>query len=379
MAADSERKIGGNSLNQNHIAIDGRGALFYRGTGIGTYTWQLLSHLPREIPDLQIFLPGMEYKNFTFSADQCSEQKDIWREDFLPKILNEKGIDLYHVPQNGIGLPCRKVCKETVTIHDLIPYLYPETVGRGYLREFLKEMPRIMERSDGIITVSECSAQDIRRIFGYPKEKIHVIHEAPEPIYQPIKKEKTEEFLSEKYGIYGDYILYVGGFGIRKNVKALINAFYLLKKEEAFPLKLVLPGKRNRDHDGLDALAEALQIQDDVIFPDYVPVADLPYFYNGATMMIYPSIYEGFGLPPLEAMACGTPVIAARTSSLPEILGNSVLWFDPFDTANLAEQIHRLWSSETLRSRIAKLGKEKAASYTWQKTAKETAKVLCSI
>ncbi|MBQ2763489.1 MAG: glycosyltransferase family 4 protein [Firmicutes bacterium] len=360
-------------MNQNHIAIDGRGALFYRGTGIGTYTWQMLSHLPKEIPDLQIFLPGMEYQNFTFSAHSCTEQKDLWRDDFLPKALAEKGIGLYHVPQNGIGLPCRKICKETVTIHDLIPYLYPETVGRGYLKEFLKEMPKIMERSDGIITVSECSAGDIRRIFDYPKEKIHVIHEAPEPIYRPIDKAEVKAFLSEKYGIYGDYILYVGGFGIRKNVKALINAFYLLKREEAFPLKLVLPGKRNRDHDGLDALVEALQIEKDVIFPDYVPVADLPYFYNGAAMMVYPSIYEGFGLPPLEAMACGTPVIAAKTSSLPEILGSAALWCNPFDTTDIAGQMHRLYVSPTLRSHLSQKGKEKAASYTWQKAAVETA------
>lgn len=379
MVTHTERETGGITLKQNRIAIDGRGALLYRGTGIGTYTWQILAHLPSEIPDLQIFLPGMEYEHITFSADQCRESKDIWRESFLPKTLNEKKINLYHVPQNGIGLPSRKICKETVTIHDLIPYIYPETVGRGYLKEFLNEMPKIMERSDAILTVSECSANDICRIFGYPKEKIHVIYEAPEPIYHPIPQENTKHFLQETYGIDNDYILYVGGFGIRKNVKALINAFYLLKREEQISLKLVLPGRRNRDHDGLDALTETLNLQNDVIFPDQVPVSHLPYFYNGATMMVYPSIYEGFGLPPLESMACGTPVIAARTSSLPEVLGNSALWFNPFDTVNLAEQIHRLWSSETLRKCITKQGKEKAASYTWQKAAKETAEVLYSI
>lgn len=366
-------------MNSKQIAIDGRGALFYRGTGIGTYTWQLLAHMQETMPHMHILLPGMEYKGFSFSPNQCNEQTDLWRENFLPKFLKNNDIGVYHVPQNGIGLPHHKICKETVTIHDLIPYIYPETVGRSYLREFLKEMPVIMERSDAVITVSECSAKDIHRIFNYPKERIHVIHEAPEPIYHQINTKQVKDILQNKYGIFENYILYVGGFGMRKNVKALISAFYLLKREEDIPLKLVLPGKRNRDFDALDQLTEALNLHEDVIFPDYVPVSDLPYFYNGATMMVYPSIYEGFGLPPLESMACGTPVIAAKTSSLPEILDSSVLWFDPFDTVDLAEQIHRLWASETLRKRIAKQGKEKADSYSWQKTAEETADVLRSV
>lgn len=361
-------------MNYPNIAIDGRSALLYRGTGIGTYTRQLLAHLSEEISDLHILLPGMEYQSFSFSADS-SEPKDLWRNEFLRDYIRKHHIDIYHVPQNGIGLPRQKICKEAVTVHDLIPYLYPETVGRGYLRDFLREMPQIMERSDAIITVSEYSARDICRIFNYPKDQIHVIYEAPETFYQPIPEEKAKIFLSEKYGIFDDYILYIGGFGIRKNVKALINAFYLLKRDINIPLKLILPGKQNHDFDALDILAETLHLQEDIIFPDYVPVADLPYFYSGATMMVYPSIYEGFGLPPLEAMACNTPVVAAKTSALPEILGDAALWCNPFDTVNIAEQIHHLWSSESLRTRMKKKGTEKAASYQWQKAAKETAKV----
>ena len=363
-------------MTQHPIAVDGRGAFLYRGTGIGTYTWQLLSHLPQEIPDLKIFLPGEEYRGLRIGGETAAQsfaQKDLWRQVFLPQALQQNRIALYHVPQNGLGLPEKKYCKETVTIHDLIPYLFPETVGKGYLKEYLSEMPSVMERSDGIITVSQCSKRDILRIFHYPKERIEVIYEAPEPIYRPLPTEETRNFLEKKYGIRGDYILYVGGFGIRKNVKGLINAFYMLKREEDLPLRLVLPGRRNRDFDALDQLAEALGLKDEIIFPDHVPVEELPYFYNGATMMVYPSFYEGFGLPPLEAMACGTAVIAAKTSSLPEILGNAALWCDPFDAADMAEQIRRLYLSPTLRERLTKKGKEKAAACTWQKAAAETA------
>ncbi|MBQ1252713.1 MAG: glycosyltransferase family 4 protein, partial [Firmicutes bacterium] len=169
------------------------------------------------------------------------------------------------------------------------------------------------------------------------------------------------------------FILYVGGYGLRKNVKALINAFYLLKKEENYPYQLVLPGKRNRDFDALDQMIEILKLQNDVVFTDHIPVSEMPYFYNAAEVMVYPSIYEGFGLPPLEAMACGTPVIAAKTSSLPEILGDAALWFDPFHTVNLAEQIHRLTASKTLQDLYRQKGLQKAQTYSWKKTAQETA------
>lgn len=370
-------------MNKGNIGIDGRGALFYRGTGIGTYTWQLISHLEESIKNLRVFLPGEEYHDFSFRAENALQYAefngDLWREVFLPAALNKERIALYHVPQNGIGLPGKKCTLETVTIHDLIPYTFPETVGKGYLKEFLKEMPRVMERSDGIITVSQWSKNDIVKVFGYPEAKIRVIYEAPEPIYQPLPKTKAAAFLKEKYGITGEYILYVGGFGIRKNVKSLINAVYLLKKEDSFPFRLVLPGKRNRDFDQLDALIESLGLTENVIFPDYVPVSDMPYFYSGATVMVYPSLYEGFGLPPLEAMASGTPVLSSRTSSLPEVLGDAVLYFDAFNSVELSQQLHRLISSRTLRKMLTQKGLKKAASYRWEKTAAETLSFFAEI
>lgn len=363
-------------MTKGNIGIDGRGALFYRGTGIGTYTWQLISHLEAATKNLRVFLPGEEYRNFSFQSEDALNYAefngDMWREIFLPEALAKEGIALYHVPQNGIGLPEKKCSLETVTIHDLIPYTFPETVGKGYLKEFLKEMPKVMERSDGMITVSQWSKKDIMNVFSYPEAKIQVIYEAPEPIYQPLPKTRAAAFLKEAYHITGDYILYVGGFGIRKNVKALINAVYLLKKEAPFPFRLVLPGKRNRDFDQLDALTESLGLTDDVIFPDYVPVSDLPYFYSGATAMVYPSLYEGFGLPPLEAMASGTPVLSSRATSLPEVLGDAVLYFDPYNSLELAEQLHRLISSRSLRKMLVQKGLQKAAGYRWEKTAAET-------
>lgn len=356
--------------------MDAAAAILYRGTGIGTYTYQLVSYLSKELTDFYPIPPGMEYGDcFLRENVDVVGNNDLRRAVFLPRYLNEKQIDLYHVPQNGIGLPREKRCKETVTIHDLIPYLYPETVGRGYLRSFFEEMPRIMERSDAIITVSHCSAADIRRIFDYPAEKIHVIYEAPEPIYRPLPETEVRKVLREKYGINKPYALYVGGFGPRKNVRALILACYLLKKELGISCDLVLPGKRHREFEPLDALIEALDLKDQVTFPGFVPVSDLPFFYNGATVMVYPSVYEGFGLPPLEAMACRTPVIAAETSSLPEVLKDGALWFDPFDVVALCEELYRVLSDEDFRENLARKGKTVASLYQWENVAAETIRV----
>ncbi len=357
-------------------AIDGRGAILYRGTGIGTYTWQLVSHMCRVDPAVRIFWPGEEYRNFRVddpdALDFLERGGDLWRESFLPRTLKAEGIDIFHVPQNGIGLPAAKPCKLLVTIHDLIPYIFPETVGKGYLREFIQAMPEIMERTDGIITVSQCSKRDIMRIFQYPCDRIDVVYEAPEPLYRPMAKEKARCFLKETYGIDGPYLLYIGGFSMRKNVKGLINAFALLKKEENFPYLLVLPGKRHREFDQLDSLIEALGVEDSVCFPGYIPGRDLPFFYGGAELMVYPSFYEGFGLPPLEAMAMGIPVLAANTSSLPEVLGDAAAYFNPYVSHSLAERIAFLIDHEETRQNMSGRSLAKAAEYGWDKTAQRT-------
>lgn len=358
------------------IAIDGRGAILYRGTGIGTYTWQLINSISRIDPDVRIFWPGEEFRDFSLESpdalDLAERGGDFWREDYLPRALAAEDIGLYHVPQNGIGLPKKKACKLLVTIHDLIPYIFPETVGKGYLREFIQAMPEIMEKSDSIITVSECSKRDIMRIFDYPCDKIDVVYEAPEPIYAPLEKETAANLLRDQYGIDGPYLIYVGGFSMRKNVKGLINAFALLRKSGDFPYLLVLPGKRHREFDQLDSLIEALGIEDAVHFPGYIPVRDLPYFYGGAELMVYPSFYEGFGLPPLEAMAMGIPVLAANTSSLPEVLGDAAAYFNPYVSHSLAERIAFLIDHPDIRRNMSKKSLAKAAEYRWEKTAEQT-------
>ena len=365
------------------VGIDARAAIWYRGTGIGTYTYQLIRSLYElKIPGLEYryFWPGDEYKDLdirdesVFNSIEKSKDK-FWEEVHIPTRLCDENIDIYHVPQNGIGLPLTKICPVVVTIHDLIPYVYPETVGRSYLKVFLAQMPEIVERADKIITVSKCSKRDIQRILGVPADKIAITYEAPEPIYQPMDKQESKKLAAEKYGLHKDYILYIGGFSPRKNVQGLISAFKEILPDLKRDVQLALVGKQVREFNELLVLIEALGIQDKVVWTGFAPVEDLPYLYSGAEVFVYPSLYEGFGLPPLEAMACGTPTITSSTSSIPEVVGKSALFFNPFDASQLAEALYKVLTNEELRQRLSEKGLKRARKFTWKKTAEGTLEV----
>ncbi|MFD2169014.1 glycosyltransferase family 4 protein [Tumebacillus lipolyticus] len=361
------------------IGLDARGAIWYRGTGIGTYTYQLIKNLyvHDKENEYRFFWPGDEYKNLDPTVDEIfnsiERSKDkFWEEVHIPMSVEQEKIDLYHVPQNGIGLPLKKSCPNVVTVHDLIPYLYPETVGKGYLKIFLQEMPRIMEQSDLIITVSQHSKRDIQRIFQIPEEKIVVTPEAPESVYRPIDRQVAKRFVKDRFGIDRPYVIYIGGFSPRKNVRGLINAFYEIQDEIDPNYALVLVGKEARDYDDTVMLVEALRLQKRVIFTGFAAVQELPHLYNAADLCVYPSYYEGFGLPPLEAMACGVPTIASNASSIPEVTGDAALLVNPHDLFELAEQMKRVLGSQALREQMSEDGLRQADQFSWKRCAQET-------
>lgn len=359
------------------IGFDARGAFWYRGTGIGTYSYQLAANLSRlAAGQVEYVLPGSEYTDFDFADSvQCSlaeTSSDYFGDVFLPCWLEQNKIRLYHVPQNGIGLPCAAACRKVVTVHDLIPYVYPETVGRNYLKEFLRQMPQIMANTDGIIAVSEHTKQDIMRFFDYPEERIAVIYEAAEPIYAPTARSACQGVVQRLYGVEGDFLLYVGGFGARKNLSGLLAAFARALPQLKNPLKLVCPGRNSRDKSYLKELCRALDIEDRVSFPGFVPLNLLPSFYGAATALVYPSYYEGFGLPVLEAMACGCPVLAADNSSIPEIGGSAAVYFDAYDADSISKTIIRTVNDEELLNKMSYDGLRHSAEFCWQKNAEET-------
>ncbi|QCX33435.1 glycosyltransferase family 4 protein [Caloramator sp. E03] len=361
------------------IAIDARGANWYAGTGIGTYTQQVLKYILKLDTENEYILYwcGTNYKdmylnpNITISIASKKHHR-FFEEYFIPENIKNKSIDIYHVPQNGIGLPHKKNCLYISTIHDLIPYIMPETVGRGYLKRFIAQMPEIIQNSDMIITVSEFSKKDIMRIFDVDEYRIKVTPLAADSCFMPIDKNTAKEFIKNNYSIEYNYILYLGGFSPRKNVKSLIVAYSRIFKDIQRDIKLVILGPSKDDHSYLIELCTSLGIKDNVIFTGFVPYEHLPYFYNASTIFVYPSLYEGFGLPPLEAMSCKVPVITSNISSIPEVTGDGAILINPFDTEDLKCAIERLLENENLRYEIAQKGFLRSKEFSWIKTAKNT-------
>ena len=367
------------------IAIDARGINLYSGTGIGTYTENVLKNLINidTTNNYHVFWSGNNYESI--KKENCkivmtSKKHQRFFEDYyFPENISNENIDIYHMPQNGIGFSEGISCKKIVTIHDLIPYVMPETVGRGYLLKFLKEMPLIIGGSAGIITVSEFSKRDILKFFPIDESKIFVTPLAADKKYAPLDKTYCRDFLKDMYNLTDPFILYLGGFSERKNVASVITAFSKVYKDLNKKYNLVIVGGYNDPSQRLVKLANELKIDSHVIFTGFVPEEHLPIFYNCCDTFIYPSFYEGFGLPPLEAMNCGTPVIASNLTSIPEVVGDGGILINPYDISEISFAIGNLLSNEKLRAELSSKALIRAKEFSWQNTARSTLKVYESV
>jgi glycosyltransferase involved in cell wall biosynthesis len=368
------------------IGIDGRAAKWYHGTGIGTYTNQLIQSLSNVDSDNNylIFMPQCNSienlkNNFKTSFVDSTSSNSFWDDVNVPNILNNTDIELYHVPQNGVGLSENITCKKVITLHDIIPLRMPETVSDRYLRIFNNELPKILKNCDGIITVSNFSKDDIAKEFDFPSENIYVTPLAAQDIYRPLSKCQSKDFITKKYGIQEDFILYVGGFSPRKNIIGLIEAYANLPNKLKETFKLVITGKKGASYEKYRNRAEELHVSNSVVFTDFIPIEDMPLFYNATEVLVYPSFYEGFGLPPIEAMACGTPVIASNVTSLPEVCYESALFIDPNDIDALSYDIERVLSNSLLRLTMVKKSLTRSKNFSWNKTALDTISAYESI
>lgn len=362
-----------------NIGIDIRAAKWYRGTGIGTYTYQLINAINTLNYDIPFTLFSdntpldIEFKpNFSFKPLPTIQSNNFWDSVKIPTKLTPNMVDIYHAPQNGIGLPLDHNLPFVITLHDTIPLHLPETVGENYLNLFNTHMRSIIDRCDGIITVSDFSREDIAKDFNFPKDKIHVTYLASEPIYKPTSKHICNSILKKHYSIPNNYILYVGGFSPRKNISGLIEAFSIIKNKLPDDMKLIIAGTKGKSYAIYKSLTEKLHLTDKVLFPGFIAMEHMPYLYGGASLLVYPSFYEGFGLPPLEAMACGTPVIASNATSIPEILDDSALLCPPNDIDLLAESILSIIFDEKLKKSLIDKGFSKSNSLTWESTAMKT-------
>ncbi|WMJ79717.1 glycosyltransferase family 1 protein [Clostridium sp. MB40-C1] len=364
------------------VAIDARGINWYSGTGIGTYTENIVKNLMNIYNNdhFRLYWSGQTFEAFKKENSDIvmtsSKHHRFFEQTYFPYDLKRENIDIYHVPQNGIGLSEEVTCKKVITIHDLIPYIMPETVGKGYLLKFLKEVSSLIQSVDGIITVSEYSKKDILKFFPIDEKKIFVTPLAADSIYTPLDKKNCSDYLQKNYNINTPFILYIGGFSSRKNVISLINSFVKISNNFDKNYSLVIVGAQK---DLGKSLCNKYLDCSKIIFTGFAPLNDLPIFYNGCEVFVYPSLYEGFGLPPLEAMSCGTPVITSNITSIPEVVKDSGILINPYDENELSNSLEKVLSDEIFRKFLGKKGFERSSSFSWEKTATETFNAYKSI
>lgn len=267
-----------------------------------------------------------------------------------------------------------------VTIHDLIPYIMPETVGRGYLERFLRDMPNIIYNSAGILTVSEYSKKDILKFFSfYPEEKIYVTPLAANSKFKPLDKVQCQNYVNKTYNINTPYILYIGGFSSRKNALGLINAFKNCYKSLDEPYTLLLGGSLKDEGEKLFNYVKDNNLSDRIVFCGYLDEDILPVLYSGCEAFVYPSLYEGFGLPPLEAMSCRAPVITSDLTSIPEVTRDSSILINPYDENDLENALIKLLNNKLLREELSEKGYKNSLNFTWKRTAEKTLSAYKSI
>lgn len=368
------------------VAVDIR-TVFFRRSGVGNYVLNLVQNLREADQESVYYFLGMK-KNFpllgealkgqrrltTFVSPENHPWSDIWEHFILPGRLAKEGIDVFHGPASLIPF-VKKGFGICVTIHDLVAFLYSETIPRRYgiyMRFLLRQA---VKKADQIIAVSHHTRKDLMDILKVPAEKITVIHEAPAPVFRPLNRSWVRRRLKEKYGLEGKYLYHLGNIEPRKNLINLLEAFILVCRELEEPYRLVVSGQEGWLVGSLRRYFKSYPLQDRIVFTGYVPEAEIPFLMNGAELFVFPSLYEGFGLPVLEAMSCGTPVITSNCSSLPEIVGSAAALVDPNDVHDLADRIIYVLKRPEERERLSLAGLEQSAKFTWAETARKTLQV----
>jgi glycosyltransferase involved in cell wall biosynthesis len=285
------------------------------------------------------------------------------------------GVDLFHATDHL--LPRLSRVRSVFTLHDLVFCFYPQThkpLNRWFLTLM---MPRFLRAADAVIAVSESTKRDAMQTYDLDEAKIKVIYEGVNPRFRRSSPGVISSVL-HKYDLRERYILSVGTIEPRKNLTSLLEAYVAIRNQDS-QLKLVIVGKRGWLYEGFFRRLSELGLENEVIFPGFVPDEDLPALYSATDLFVFPSLYEGFGLPVLEAMACGAPVVTSNTSSLPEVAGEAALLVDPNSVEALARAMRDVLDNRALRHDLRARGPKQAAKFSWEKAARETLTIYTSL
>ncbi len=354
-------------------ALLASGSDSYRSAGIHAYIAHLLRHLPPAADLRYTAIVGRDSRLESIASQhrppfstERPTRRILYEQAALPFQLRRMGAALFH--GTAFAGPLLGHVPQVITVHDLSFLRYPQFFRRGN-RLYLRTITALScRRAAAVIAVSRFTAAEITALLGVPRERIRVIYHGVEPRFHPLPRTEVEAFRQRK-GLPERYILHLGTLEPRKNVPTLIRAFARLRDPS---LHLVLAGGKGWLYDAIFAEVQALGLKERVHFPGYVPAEEQPLWYNAATLFVSLSHYEGFGLPVLEAAACGLPIVAGDRSSLPEAAGKGALLVPPTEEAAVAEAMHRLLTDAALREKVRQAGLEHSRRFTWERTAEGT-------
>lgn len=361
------------------LGIDGT-ALCAPLTGIGWYVRQVLFEFRRIAPDMQVLVyvsrplvvklePGLaelRHERYPFPLPGL-----IWRQYLLPRLAQADRIDCFWGPAQILPVRLPRRIPTVMTVHDLVNIRYPETMEFRTRLTMRLHFCSSLRRADAVISVSASTRDELHTMLGYPESRVTVIRQGVEPMFRPMPAETVNLRLSE-LGLKPGYLLAVGTIEPRKNHQLLLEA---LARLPDLPM-LVLAGRKGWGCEHIYQMVAERHLEARVRFLDYVASDDLPVLLNGAQLLVLPSFYEGFGLPILQAMACGTPILASAIPSLQEVGGDVPVYFDVRSPDALCTQLTRVLADSALRQQMSAKGRERARLFTWERTARRTLAVI---
>lgn len=349
-------------------------------SGIGTYIQQLTAHLFAldKNNEYYLFLLDQAFtkyktpnhnvhkiKTAAYWYSYAEQTKFLWQ-------LNKFNFDLMHFPHFNAPIFYNKL--RITTIHDITPKFFPGHKQKSWYRKKAYELTikSSLKKSAKIFTISQNTKNDLIKYFKVTPEKIAVTYLGIEPQFKKITDYAKIKEIKAKYGITKPYLFFISTWRNHKNFQGLIKAFSILKNKYKLDYQLVLGGLEDPHYPNISQTINKSEHKKDIITPGFISDQELPLFYNAAEIFIIPSYYEGFGIIGLEAMACETPVISSKITSLPEILGEAAIYFDPHNPAEIAQKAKEVITNQELKNQLINKGLEQTKKYSWQKCAQET-------
>lgn len=353
--------------------------------GIGKYTHALLCALGEVASEHDFALyanrpipPDPALSHVNYPTSYFPRSRWLWEQTILPRTMQRDGIDVFHFPNNSAPLTTR--IPYIVTIHDASLFLHRQYHPWQRVVALRLMMPQIARRAAKIITVSHHARRELQQVLKLPAEKFEVIYQGVGAHFQPTATPNIAAAIRKKHGLPNQYILYVGTLEPRKNLRRLLEAFAELKRcPDQRQTKLVIVGANGWHMPNFEQQIDGLNLRDCIVRLGYVPESDLPTIYSLATCLAFPSLHEGFGIPPLEAMACGTPVLTSHNSAMSEVCGDAAFYIDPVDTQSIKEGLHSLLCNHQRQNELRKAGFCRVRDFTWRETARKTAHLYAEV